>query len=176
MIVPIVVRPWNLWGVTANKRAIPPVLMVRVNHLSVSLEMIKKKVTKMPFKGLDVRPSKVMNTFSYRNWTIRSWLIPFHISILSRSASCLDCLPGKERNGPPDEQKTANAIFPLNRSSKYLFYAYWTSWGKVEGTLCSIRTGIQRGNIKRISILEVFSIRYGSMRWTPIYHFQKIRC
>ena len=33
MMVPIVVKPRNVWGVTANKRAIPPVLIVSVNHL-----------------------------------------------------------------------------------------------------------------------------------------------
>ena len=33
MMVPIVVKPRNVWGVTASKRAMPPVLMVRVNHL-----------------------------------------------------------------------------------------------------------------------------------------------
>lgn len=33
IIVPIVVKPRNVWGVTANKSAIPPVLMVSVNHL-----------------------------------------------------------------------------------------------------------------------------------------------
>ena len=32
-MVPIVIKPRNLWGVTASKRATPPVLMVRVNHL-----------------------------------------------------------------------------------------------------------------------------------------------
>ena len=34
-IVPIVVRPRNLCGVTDNKRAIPPVDMVTVNHAHV---------------------------------------------------------------------------------------------------------------------------------------------
>lgn len=31
--VPIVINPENLWGVTASKRAMPPVLMVSVNQL-----------------------------------------------------------------------------------------------------------------------------------------------
>ena len=50
-IVPIVVRPWNRCGVTANKSAIPPVLMVRVNHLSRSSELIKKNSDQNAFKG-----------------------------------------------------------------------------------------------------------------------------
>ena len=33
IMVPIVFNPVNLCGVTASKRAMPPVLMVRVNHL-----------------------------------------------------------------------------------------------------------------------------------------------
>ncbi len=31
--VPIVIKPWNVWGVTASKRAMPPVLIVSVNQL-----------------------------------------------------------------------------------------------------------------------------------------------
>ena len=31
--VPIVINPENLWGLTASKRAMPPVLIVSVNQL-----------------------------------------------------------------------------------------------------------------------------------------------
>lgn len=32
-MVPMVFNPGNLWGVTLSKRAMPPVLIVSVNHL-----------------------------------------------------------------------------------------------------------------------------------------------
>ena len=90
MVVPIVVRPWNRWGVTANKRAIPPVLMVRVNHLPVLLDRIVRIERRS--KELDVRPCKMMNTLSYGNGATRSCLIPLHVSMLSRIFSLLKCL------------------------------------------------------------------------------------
>lgn len=34
-IIPMVFKPGNLWGVTASKRAMPPVLIVSVNHAQV---------------------------------------------------------------------------------------------------------------------------------------------
>ena len=140
--------------------------MVRVNHLSVSLESIKKKVTRMPSKGLDVRPGEMMNTFSERNWTTRSWLFPFHIFILPRSASGFGLPSRLRKKAPSDKQKTAKTNFPLiNLQELVPFLLIFIRQSRRNPR--SICTVIKQANIERISILEVFSIVYGSMRWTP---------
>ena len=56
MVVPIVIRPRNLWGVLLRRTAKPPVDMVRVNHAHVkwrSLPLIPRR----PSCGAEVRYS-----------------------------------------------------------------------------------------------------------------------
>ena len=61
IMVPIVVRLRKRWGVTASRRGIPPVLIVRVNHLGKESEGVSRELHGWEM-GIpsNVRPGEMM--------------------------------------------------------------------------------------------------------------------
>lgn len=92
MMVPMVVKPRNVWGVTASKRAMPPVLMVRVNHLRRVRWGMHRKGSCYP---VNARPGEMMETLSQRYGTgmVGLFLCHFEDFFLSFRRKLFEVIP-----------------------------------------------------------------------------------